>query len=547
MATVGTIRRVKSLNLELYRCQICLENMLDLNPRLLACHHSFCESCLRHMVKNNKISCPSCRKETKIPGGNVSKLTKDFRLLQVVDHVEKLTLNKEELCELCEETDPENRCQTCNKVMCDVCRDKHNTITLFKGHQVDKLCTKHPGNDIKYVCCKCVQLVCTSCVVTEHSDHDTQVEPYRVGIENLISYLDSQRIKLKHIMTPLSNYKRIIGDYTKLFEKLLKLESDVLLGNIKCYNSVMKEVKDKLELGEQILNEQDSESTDDEAYENLENSLKKPKHILELKKSKNWDLQVPVGIAFENKKSIFIADQGLSRVSRLNTHGKVISTIKADIKHGKVINVRTVIGEYLYVGQEKCISKYMLTDQDEVITEYCPGIIGEYCQGVIVIGIDDFEVVSDKLMIIIGQDRGVYEYDTIKNITKLIFSEEDEDSQMFISCVHSDHPARYIITFSCLRRIDVYDKDWNLLSTFVDDYNTLSHPTSTVALPDGFLVADTGNDTISYFNMDAVFQQHLLNEDDGILSPWRLGYIEGHLWVTQFDTESGDCNVNCYK
>ena len=44
---------------DLYTCQVCLENMLELNPRLLSCHHTFCEGCLRNQIRGQKLTCPS--------------------------------------------------------------------------------------------------------------------------------------------------------------------------------------------------------------------------------------------------------------------------------------------------------------------------------------------------------------------------------------------------------------------------------------------------------------------------------------------------------
>ena len=62
------------------QCQVCLDDLVKNNPRLLRCHHSFCEKCIIPMIKNDQVKCPTCREDTVIPNGDVTKLSMNFWL-----------------------------------------------------------------------------------------------------------------------------------------------------------------------------------------------------------------------------------------------------------------------------------------------------------------------------------------------------------------------------------------------------------------------------------------------------------------------------------
>ena len=69
---------------DLYTCKVCLENMLDKNPRLLSCHHSFCTDCLKKVMKGGVILCPTCREKTIVPNKEISSLKVNFMLQRIL-------------------------------------------------------------------------------------------------------------------------------------------------------------------------------------------------------------------------------------------------------------------------------------------------------------------------------------------------------------------------------------------------------------------------------------------------------------------------------
>ena len=80
---------------DIYTCAVCLENMMDKSPILLTCHHTFCLRCLQTLpINGSKLECPTCRQETFVDNEDVSKLTANFMLIQMQDHMQKMLKNK---------------------------------------------------------------------------------------------------------------------------------------------------------------------------------------------------------------------------------------------------------------------------------------------------------------------------------------------------------------------------------------------------------------------------------------------------------------------
>ena len=46
MATGGIIGEEELYSFELFECSVCLESLINKQPRLLSCGHTFCTPCL---------------------------------------------------------------------------------------------------------------------------------------------------------------------------------------------------------------------------------------------------------------------------------------------------------------------------------------------------------------------------------------------------------------------------------------------------------------------------------------------------------------------
>ena len=71
---------------EIVECPICFEIYKD--PRVFMCGHTICKDCAKNSIKNEKISCPICRKAYHIK--SVSNLTKNYNFSILTSEFVKL-------------------------------------------------------------------------------------------------------------------------------------------------------------------------------------------------------------------------------------------------------------------------------------------------------------------------------------------------------------------------------------------------------------------------------------------------------------------------
>ena len=189
-----------ALGLDLYNCDICMENMLDKNPRMLSCHHSFCMDCLSKMVKQGSIECPTCRNKSAVPNDDVNQLQPNFMLIKVKEHVDKVFSNKVVLCQICKTADAVLKCQECCRLLCDSCSNKHNKVKAFEAHNLYKLCPQHSDDMTAHICLKCLQPVCATCIITQHTNHETEISAYQEGITKLLTRIEQAKSQLDEKM-----------------------------------------------------------------------------------------------------------------------------------------------------------------------------------------------------------------------------------------------------------------------------------------------------------------------------------------------------------
>ena len=144
---------------DLYDCQVCLHFMMDKNLRTLHCLHTFCEECLRKLLNNKTIQCPTCRAVTTIAENDINLIPVNFVLNKMKEMNDKMTNMKgviEEMestakteklvgtkdctkCDVCESYKATYKCKQCVQVMCALCKSKHDKITFFKSHTIYKI------------------------------------------------------------------------------------------------------------------------------------------------------------------------------------------------------------------------------------------------------------------------------------------------------------------------------------------------------------------------------------------------------------------------
>ena len=90
MATEGvTVEELCSF--ELFECSVCLESLINKQPRILTCGHTFCTTCLQQLSTGNRLSCPKCRSPTWIGPGGVEALAKNTDISKMKEREQKLS------------------------------------------------------------------------------------------------------------------------------------------------------------------------------------------------------------------------------------------------------------------------------------------------------------------------------------------------------------------------------------------------------------------------------------------------------------------------
>ena len=165
-------------------------------PKQLPCFHSFCLHCLagiqRTSGRHDVITCPECRRESQVPGGNLKDLPTNFRINSLLDVLAIRECSSTGVkCGNCEKRRVESfYCFQCCSFWCDECITVHNLLRANKEHRVLALkdfedqdiedvlkrpafCSRqgHEKKELEFFCKKCQEAVCSSCAVTAHDGH----------------------------------------------------------------------------------------------------------------------------------------------------------------------------------------------------------------------------------------------------------------------------------------------------------------------------------------------------------------------------------------
>ena len=177
------------------QCSICLELFQD--PRSLPCLHTFCVECIQRTLNDkNSLKCPVCRAEHQLGEEGTKLLPVNSYACQELPRKrlrKQLEKNDEKKCECCGEAESADVawCSECG-IICKSCLAMHKKMTIgLKDHEViqtenqDSLlqppakkrfiarnnCLRHSGQELKYLCTACTEMVCPECLLSTHKDH----------------------------------------------------------------------------------------------------------------------------------------------------------------------------------------------------------------------------------------------------------------------------------------------------------------------------------------------------------------------------------------
>ena len=580
---------------DLYTCEVCLENMLDKDPRLLWCHHSFCMKCLKKIMKNGTILCPTCRASTRVSNNDIQSLKINFMLKKFKDHLDKMHSRKTVLCQFCLSENATLKCQECSQVICEECSEKHKTMKTFKDHKIYKLCDKHKDGMITHVCIKCVRPACAKCVMTEHFDHEAEIEKYQEGIETLSQQIskyeadvdeaiksvnkwqDQDKKELVNIKTAIGTVEEIKAHYLKKVKEAIEI-----LENLKCkeikgtelgntYEEKVKEyesLKTLLERGAKDIRNRDLENyvAVKDSAEKFLNEVKqknmrliqdelkifdprrgeeikltgtKPVKYLEtpvLEKTishpGNQQWQWPYNISAVDDGCVLISDKTKTEVICVYSPTLGKPPVRIPAQYGYVRDA-CVYQNYLYTAYSDSVSKRTFND----------GAVGEEVKyNPNVSNIESMLVVSDSCVVLVCHSTGrLVEFNPNNNITKVAVS--NLDCPEYISLMKREGHVLYLVTCRGSKHsVTVYDDQWNQLFTFGGRGNAdgqLDGPWGTTYTTEGILVADTFNSRICLFSFEGQYMRNILTNITG--RPMALIFLSPHLWVTY------DKRVECFK
>ncbi|XP_071949111.1 uncharacterized protein [Antedon mediterranea] len=175
-------------------CPMCFDEMEQ--PKLLHCGHSFCLKCLRNQCEANNendnpsnIKCALCRSSGEIPITGLEGLPSSFVIEDAKQCLRKVgrTRVKLPVCDKAGHNQVLNVwCETCNKLICIVCRDHH----LHDDHSV---CPATPAKSFEEYCKqtyrnekKIAELeLANANIVLEHSQCQTKADSLSGEIKDL--------------------------------------------------------------------------------------------------------------------------------------------------------------------------------------------------------------------------------------------------------------------------------------------------------------------------------------------------------------------------
>ena len=204
-------------------CSVCMTTFTD--PKQLPCLHSFCLHCLERILRTSGrhdiLTCPECRRESRVPGsGNLKDLPTNFRINSLLDVLAIKECNTTAVkCGNCDKKSSHSLyCFQCCAFWCDDCITGHNIIKANKEHRVlaikdfqdqdieevlkrPAFCRKpgHEKKELEFFCKICEVSVCNACALTDHEGH-AKVFLEEAANERKLqvkSAIESQKEKLK--------------------------------------------------------------------------------------------------------------------------------------------------------------------------------------------------------------------------------------------------------------------------------------------------------------------------------------------------------------
>ena len=204
-------------------CPVCLD--IYTNPKILPCHHSFCQHCLEGLTINpqeNKyfINCPTCCTPTELPEQSVSAA------FPVAFHINNL-------------------------------KEVHS---LMKQEGVMN-CSKH-DNSLTIFCEFCQELICCDCAICDHRNHeyasikDSYSKHYQM-VETRLNLVNKMIDRVAIALTDLNNRRIEIKKQGDMVKQEIHLTAEEMIEKIRqSERQLTREVETAVDSKLQVLSGQ---------------------------------------------------------------------------------------------------------------------------------------------------------------------------------------------------------------------------------------------------------------------------------------------------
>ncbi len=218
-------------------CGLCADILRD--PKVLPCCHTYCKACLERVLekskKKDKLCCPQCRVESKVPQGGPRGFLTDFTLVQGANESQTPQVEETEaaVCGECDSSDPAvGYCCDCESHLCSFCSNAHRRMRHCRNHKViavevlpeqmgreatngkedPLICAIHPTEQLKLYCKTCESLACCHCIVADHQGHTlgSVDKDARVGAQSKLQALTvSGQQKIASLRQDLAHIRKV--------------------------------------------------------------------------------------------------------------------------------------------------------------------------------------------------------------------------------------------------------------------------------------------------------------------------------------------------
>ncbi|XP_070533015.1 E3 ubiquitin-protein ligase TRIM56-like [Ptychodera flava] len=206
-------------------CAICMERFKS--PKILPCHHTFCEHCLTKWVKanNGQLICPTCKIQWPLPSGGVPAITSNRflnDLLEVISSNARPESIAETVCEGCKKS-AKYWCGDCGgHFYCNLCIQTHKVATVLRDHEPmtiaeynekmstqhfrmtqPRFCGNHRSTKLEFYCDTCQVPICLRCTVVDHPSRNHEMLSLESALEKYMPDMKAYSLKIAQKVSDL--------------------------------------------------------------------------------------------------------------------------------------------------------------------------------------------------------------------------------------------------------------------------------------------------------------------------------------------------------